>query len=168
MALGMRRTAIATLTAAAIAAMGMLAAGRMRQQFPLQHSVGAAIEAPQLQAQSVAVATTRVYPNTRMRLAPPEAGTAPRVTSEQALEAVRAGGHVPDPVKDPEVELVAYSNDSNGDLQPDGSVKLLYQNVLAWAVTYHDVPFPAGELRPGHTGPRWTVDNDFVVIVYAK
>jgi hypothetical protein len=70
------------------------------------------------------------------------------------------------------VVLTRYSNSVYGEIQPDGSVKPDYQNVLAWAVIYTGVHIdaiggPAGRTAPPPPPPGGTPTCDFVFLVNA-
>jgi len=63
----------------------------------------------------------------RYRLAEP--GAVPALSREKALAAYRRASTQPFT----SLELIRFSNDVTGEIQPDGSVVLEYEDVLAWA-----------------------------------
>jgi hypothetical protein len=89
-------------------------------------------------------ATLVDYPGVGAHFAQPPAGTTPSISAAQAISSFEAS-HVMNGVASqasgaPAVKLALFYDDTNGDLRPDGTVKLSYQGTLVWAIIYHEVP----------------------------
>jgi hypothetical protein len=116
-------------------------------------------------AQSGAAPTTVQYPGNSVTLAPPAAGSSPAVTAAQALSAYQQAGIFPGAASQspPDIQLYDFSDNVMGDLQPDRSIALKYQHVLAWAVIFHSVPYQG--LGGGDNHP---IPEDLVTMVDAN
>lgn len=85
------------------------------------------------------------YRGVGVRLSPPAAGDTPALTAAAALSVI-AGGVRPDvPMRGhaPTFYLARFSNDQMGPMDGAGRVHPLYQDRLAWIITYPDVPVEA-------------------------
>jgi hypothetical protein len=116
-------------------------------------------------------ATTVQYDGVNVTLAPPPAGATPAVSPAAALGVYQASGvfpsaasQSPQPV---DVQLYDFSDNTQGEIQADNSVKLTYQHVLAWAVIFHAVPYQ-GVGGVGQAGTSTPVPEDIVTIVDAN
>jgi hypothetical protein len=114
---------------------------------------------------------TLVYPGANVLLAPPPDGVVPRITAPQAFQAYVSSGVFPNldrQAKSPvDIRLVQFSDNTQGAIQPDNSVQLTYQNVLAWAVMYHGVPYQ-GISNPPKASRGASVLQDIVTVIDAN
>jgi hypothetical protein len=120
------------------------------------------------------------YPGSGTELAPPPSTSAAatyRTTPDQAMQTYKKSGVFPGvaskAVGPPDVSLVSFSDNEQGDVQPDGSIKLKFQHVLSWAIVYHGVPWAGigGGPAPapgGQTVLPSPVPEDIVIIIDAN
>lgn len=84
----------------------------------------------------------RLYPGVNIRLEPPPADSIPTLTPVEAFNAYvdAVGGFAAERTKGPpDIRLGLYSNDTYGDLEDDGSVRLRHQNRLAWIISFRGI-----------------------------
>lgn len=101
------------------------------------------------------LAERREYPDQGIRLAPPPADAAPRLTAEDALKVdAGLGIYPPAALADAErrVELALYSNDQFRQIDAEPT----FQDVLAWVITYDNVRLEGA----GHGGARSLTPDD--------
>lgn len=114
----------------------------------------------------------RRYGEIGARMTRPPQDYKPAITAEQAITKARATGLHPQASGSDEVttELVIYTNDVYGDIQPDGSVKPKHQAIAAWAVRSQsaDVVLHQPVRRPGVAPPVTTAEQcPFVYVIDA-
>lgn len=86
----------------------------------------------------------RNYPQGNIRLAPPPNGKQPSISSDLAYKNCQTGV-APCPRATPtSSELASFSDDAYGQIQPDQSVRLSFQNTLSWVFTWKDATCPPG------------------------
>lgn len=141
-----------------------LTAGGTREQPSVSHSVEPRPRDPLSTVTPpwrVAAEVARSNPDIGARMDPPAPGTVPRVGAAAAYKkfvelGIRPGGRATGHPDD--VVLVLYSNDTYGDIQPDGTVKPRFQNVLAWAVIFRNISPPMRGAARGPDGSRPQID----------
>jgi hypothetical protein len=79
------------------------------------------------------------FPHLGIRFEPNSQPASARISSSEALQTEQqsftlnssdTGGI------DPSIQLIYFSNDVAGNLQADGTIKLLFQHIPAWVITY--------------------------------
>jgi hypothetical protein len=120
---------------------------------------------------AAAAAVTITYPGADVVLGPAPVGSSPGVSPAAALNTYTSSGLFPGvagqspyPV---DIQLHDFSDNTQGDIQPDGSVLLKYQHVLAYSVIFHAVPY-SGVSAGAAAGSPAPVAEDMVVIVDAN
>ncbi len=119
----------------------------------------------------------RKYPGNGTDLAPAPSGAQHRITADQAMLTYKKSGVFPgvasQAVGPADVSLISFSDNEQGDVQADGSIKLKFQQVLSWAIVFHGVPWagigggPAPV--PGRTAlTQAPVPEDIVFIIDAN
>jgi len=113
-------------------------------------------------------------------LAPPTTGASaavtPKITADQAWQAYKKSGVFPGVASQaagsPDVSLVSFSDNEQGDVQADGSIKLKFQHVLSWAIVFHGVPWTGIGGPPPASGSQTVataaVPEDIVIIIDAN
>ena len=105
-------------------------------------------------------------------LAVPPTAAEPKVTPQQAFDALVAGGNANQPrfaLSPPMVELTLFTDLQTGHIRADGTVKLFWTGVLAWAFLYTDyfpqrnAPVQRGNPSPPATA-KMTEMNVLVVV----
>ena len=119
--------------------------------------------------------TDITYPGANVRLVGTPALAAPAITAAAALKTYVTSGIFPGVASaaagPPDIRLVSFSDNTRGDIQPDGSVKLQFQNVLAWAVVFHKVPYAGiggpAPVAGGQSAANPAVPEDIAILVDA-
>lgn len=108
----------------------------------------------------------RHYNAQQIDLAPPLSSMQPAMSPEDAFKT--CWSEAPCVAnKSPEILLALYTNQTFGQIQPDGSVLYPHQNVLVYVMTWRNVPFVAAGSSLS-TAPAKVESVDHVVFVDAN
>jgi hypothetical protein len=114
-------------------------------------SVGASSTAPSTLAPATFVGPLKQelrYENAGFDLRPPGGQTA-SATWTEAYETCLTGDSMCDPKVGPTIALALVTDRNSGQTQPDGSLRLLLEDTLAYVITYEGLPCrPAGGSDP--------------------